>query len=473
MSEAGTRRVAVGILLTVAASFVVLHFGLARGARFVPDDLCQRANVAAYGALASQKILYKTWSGRWVSNGMVASAMLALRDPRGSFPFALALLGFVVATTWAVTSALLADRVRAPLRPLLALVTVAMLFFASPHRGDSWFFVFCALENVVPSCAALLALACACRADERRSWLVVPGALLAAVATGGHESVALPVLAASGGALAAAAWRDREAPRVRAGATMLAIAVLSFAISAASPGSSARLSQMPRQPFLPSLWAAVTEGPAVLLGIAREATAPLVTTLLAWAVAASALAQADPRETNPPLRNVLAVAAVVLLLAPIVAVTSSFPGFYSLGEPPPTRAQLVLAVFLVAAAVALGAAIGAALRGRAVPEQLLAALLMVAVLRVGRDEIPRTRTDIADARAYAAAYDARVALLRALPREPSREIVFLDPLPSSGVLRSAEIGTEDPAQFENRCLRRMLEVTRPLLRAKDAPAPTG
>ena len=50
MTEVGIRRVALGVLLAVAASFVVLHFGLARGARFVPDDLCQRANVAANAA---------------------------------------------------------------------------------------------------------------------------------------------------------------------------------------------------------------------------------------------------------------------------------------------------------------------------------------------------------------------------------------------------------------------------------------
>ena len=472
MSEAGSRRLALALLLALAASFVVLHGQLARGARFVPDDLCQRANVVAYGALGSQRILYATWSGRWVSNGMVASAMTVLRDAKGSFPFALALLAFAVATTWIVTGALLGARVRPALRPLLAIVTVALLFFATPHRGDSWFFVFCALENVVPLAAALLALACARHAGER-SWLVVPGAFLAAVATAGHESVALPVLATGGCVLAVAALHERHDARLRAGATILAVAALSFAISAASPGSSRRLAQMPHTPFLPALWSAVTLGPGVLLGIAREAAAPLVTTLLAWAVAASVLAPADPRAAALPLRRVLAVVAGALLLAPLVGVVATFPGWYSLGEPPPTRAQLVLAVFLVAAAVAIGAALGAALRGRGVAEELLVAMLAVAVLRVGIDEVPRMRADIATAHRYAEAYDARVALLRALPRTPSRDPVLLEPLPPSGVLRSAEIGSDDPGAFENRCLRRMLGVTHPLLRAKDAAASSG
>lgn len=469
MSEAGSRRLALAALLALAATFVGLHFQLARGARFVPDDLCQRANVAAFGALASQRILYATWSGRWVSNGMVASAMTVLRDVKGSFPFALALLGFAVATTWIVTGALLRDRIRAALRPLLAIVTVALLFCATPHRGDSWFFVFCALENVVPLGAVLLALACACGTGER-SWLVVPGAFLAAVATACHESVALVVLALAAGGLAAAALRDRHDPRVRAAATILAVAVLSFAISAASPGSSRRLAQMPHGPFLPALWSAVTLGPGVLLGIARDAAAPLVATLLAWAVAASVLAPADPRAAAVPLRRVLAVVAGALLLGPLVGVVATFPGWYSLGEPPPTRAQLVLAVFLVAAAVAIGAALGAALRGRGVAEELLVAMLAVAVVRVAVDEIPRMRSDIGAAHRYAQAYDARVALLRALPRTPSRDPVLLAPLPPSGVLRSAEIRSDDPGAFENRCLRRMLGVTHPLLRAKDAVA---
>lgn len=472
MSEAGSRRLALAALLALAASFVVLHVQLARSARFVPDDLSQRANVAVYGVLASQRILYATWSGRWASNGMVASAMTVLRDVKGSFPFALALLAFAIGTTWIAAYALLRERVRPALLPLLATATVALLFFATPHRGDSWFFVFCALENAVPLAAALLALACGCRADER-PWLVVPGAFLAAVATACHESVALAVLATFGCALATAALRDRHDPRVRAGATILAIAMLSFAISAASPGSSARLSQMPRHPLVPALWAAATEGPGVLLGIARGAAAPLVTTILAWTAAASVLAPADPRAAAAPLRHLFAVALAILLLAPLVAFTATFPGFYSLGEPPPTRAQLVLAVFLVAAAVAIGAALGAALRGRSAAEELLAAMLAVAVLRVGIDEIPRMRSDVATARRYAEAYDARVALLRALPRTPSRTPVLLEPLPPSGVLRSAEIRSDDPGAFENRSLRRMLGVVHPLLRAPSPDAPPG
>jgi len=480
MSEAGVRRLALGVLLAFAATFLVLHHELARGARFVPDDLCQRADVAALGALRAQRQLYQQWSGRWVSNGMVASAMAVLREPSAAFPYALGLLAFTVAVAWTVARALVGERVRAGLLPLLAVVTVAALFFATPHRGDSWFFVFSSIENLVPLCAALLALACARHASER-SWLVVPGAFLAAVATGGHEAVALPVLATGAVALIASAWRDRRDPRVRAGATMLAIALLSFVVSAASPGSSARLAQMPRTSLFFSASSAATGGPGALLGIARDAAGPLLVVLLAWAVGASrfAPARAVGASSLPPglapvaVRRLLAATGAVLLLAPLVAFAATFSGYYALGEPPPTRAQLVLAVFLVVAAVEIGSLAGAALRDHARAATVLVVLLAAAAARVGVAEIGRMRADIALAHAYAAAYDARVAFLRSLPREPGLAPVVVDPLPPSGVLRSAEISAETPAAFENRCWRRMLQVGRPVLRAPDAPPSRG
>jgi hypothetical protein len=51
----------------------------------------------------------------------------------------------------------------------------------------------------------------------------------------------------------------------------------------------------------------------------------------------------------------------------------------------------------------------------------------------------------------------------------SRVPILLEPLPPSGLLRTAEISSDDPAAHENRCLRRMLGLRRPVLRrATDA-----
>jgi hypothetical protein len=472
MSEADSRRLAVAFLVALAATFLALHFQLARSARFVPDDLSQRANVATFGVLGAQRFMYRRWSGRWASNGMVALVMSVLREPRASFPFAVALLWCTVATAWTVAATLLRGRVRAVVVPLLAVVTVALLFCATPNRGDSWFFVFCALENVAPLCAALLALACVVRADEH-AWLVVPAALLAALATACHESVALAVLATAGCALAAVWLRDHSDPRLRVGMIVVAIALLSFAVSATSPGSAARLAKMPRAPLPSAVWHAALDGPGVLLGIAREAALPLVVTFLVWAVALSTLARDDRTVAPIPARRVLAASASVLLLAPVIAFAATFPGFYSLGEPPPTRAQLVLAVFLVGAAVVLGSSTGAALREHARAAAVLVLLLAATTLRLGAVEVGRMRADIATARTYAAAYDARVAQLRAVKFERSRQPIVLDPLPPSGVLRSAEIRSDDQAAFENRSLRRMLGLGRPVIRAPGPDAPAG
>lgn len=454
-------------LVAFAALFVVLYVELARSGRFPPDDMTRFASVRHYGALVSQWRLYQTWSGRWASNMMVSLVMSVLTDARSVFPYALALLGVVVATTWLLARLLLADLVRATATPLLAAVTAGLLFYATPERGDSWFFVFCSLENVLPLCCGLLALACVRGADARPT-LVVPAALLAAVATGGHESVALGMLAAGTVACAVALLRERDDVRVRTGVRVLAIASLSFAVSALSPGSGARLDGLPRVAFGTAVHSALAAGPGVLLDVARAGAAPLVASLLVWAAAGNLLAPANAAPRSPG--HVLRVLGAILVLAPIVALAATFPGFLALGEPPPARAQLVLAVFLVVASVVLGSTLGSAARVWPRSATPLATLALCALALVATRESVRMRADIATARLYAAAYDARIAALKGRRFERDPAPILLAPLPPSGVLRSAEISGDDPRAYANRSLRRLVSLRRFVLLAKE-PAP--
>jgi len=459
--------VVVAALLAFALLFVVLHFELARSARFVPDDMTRFASVREFGVLESQWRLYENWSGRWASNAMVSLVMALLRDARSVFPYAVALLAFVVANAWLLTRLLLAGRVRATAAPLLALVTTALLFYATPERGDSWFFVFCSVENAVPLCAALLALACVLRSGERPR-LVVPAALLAAVATACHESVALGVLAAAACCVVLGVLRDRDDPRARAGLRVLAIAIASFAISGLSPGSGARLGGLPREPLGAALWQAATAGPGVLLDVARAGAGALVASLLVWTAAGNVLAPDGASPATPA--RVVRVLFAILLLAPIVALAATFPGYYALGEPPPARAQLVLAVFLVVASVVLGSELGSALRARPTIAPVLVASVLAALVFVGARETQRMRSDIATARVYAAGYDARIATLTGRRFERDPVPILLPPLPPSGVLRTAEISAEDPRAYANRSLRRLMRLRRFVLLAPYAAA---
>ncbi len=456
-------------LLALAAlglTFLVLHFSLAQSSRFVPDDLCLFGSVRRLGVLGTERVLYATWSGRWASNLIVAAALSLMTDARSAFPYALVLLGFVVAAAWLAIRTICAGRVARGAMPLVALASVALLFFSTPERGDSWFFVFCSIENLVPLCCALLALACVLRAEERM-WLVVPGALLGAVATAGHESVALPVLALGSGALLGELLRRRtfDARRARAAAIVLVVAWASFGVSAASPGSAARLRKLVPSPWSEALWSAATRGPEVLLEVARAGLAPLAATLAVWAVAGSLLAPVDARPRSP--RRLAALLVALLAASWVVAAAATLPGFYALEEPPPLRAQLVLAFFLVCATAWLGLELGAVLRPRPRAGAMLAAALVGLVGLVLAREVPRMRADAATARVYARAYDARMDELREARRTKGRGPILLAPLPPSGVLRSAEISADNPMAHENRCLRRMTQTLRPVLRRSE------
>ncbi|HEY8515094.1 MAG TPA: DUF6056 family protein [Candidatus Binatia bacterium] len=462
------RTVALATLALFAALFLVLYVALAQSARFVPDDLCLFASTRKWGVLGTEWQLYTTWSGRWASNLIVAAVMSTLSDARSSYPFSLAALAYAVLSTWVVARVVWRDAVRAAVLPLLALVTVALLFYATPHRGDSWFFVFCAIENLVPLCCALLALACVLRADAHPR-LAVPAALLAAISTAGHESVALSALFLGGLGLALGFVVRRDDPRLARGAVVLAVALASFAVSAASPGSAARLDQLPRAPLHVALRDALTGGPQVLRGVAEATPSALLATLATWTLAA--LVFAPERATALPPRRVLGVVALLLVAAFGVAVAASFPGYYALGTPPPERGRFVLAFFLIGGMATLGVALGGVLRAVPGSAPAVVAAVVLAASFVGYRQTVRMLPEIQVARRYAAAYDARIATILAARRPRDRSTIFVDPLPSSGPLRSAELDPENPRAYANRCLKNYLRLLRPILRRTAATPP--
>jgi hypothetical protein len=139
------------------------------------------------------------------------------------------------------------------------------------------------------------------------------------------------------------------------------------------------------------------------------------------------------------------------------------PGYYALGDAPPTRAQLALATYLVVATAILGVALGGFLRGRHPTTVALATALVVAI--VFQRERGALIPDIAAARIYARAYDARMATLADASARTQNALLVLDPLPPSGLLRSAEITPDAPFAFANRCLARAAGLHTGLVRA--------
>lgn len=480
-SSVETRRaadlLAVAVLAAAAATFVILFFQLAKSARFTPDDLCQLAAVRERGAFVVQRELYNTWSGRWAANLLLTLVMAGGRRSPSLFVHALALLALAAGTSWVLLRATAASRVRTALLPLLAIVTTALLFFATPHQGDSWFFAFSSLENLVPVCSGALALACVA-GSVRRPWLVGPGALLAAVAGGGHECAALPWLAAGAGLLAwtvvrgaAGDLRSRlGAPRVRAGLVVLGVGAASFAVCALSPGSAARATFTRHAPLDVALASTLLGAPALLLDVARNGAAALLASVVVWTWAAQRGAQDPPVGT----RDVVQVAAGLLALALVVAGASALPGYYALGEAPPTRAQLALAAYLVAATATFGVVLGSRLGGRGDARRALALALALATVLVVAIVFQRERArlvpDIAAGRIYARAYDARMSALAAAAARAERTRVVVEPLPPSGLLRSAEISPDAPRAFTNRCLARAVGLATGVVRRPDPPA---
>jgi len=453
-------------LAAAGATFVILYFQLAKSSRFPPDDLCIFSHVQELGVWGAQLRLFRTWSGRWASNLLVTLVMGNEARTPSLFLHALALLSFAVVTVWATMRAVAADRVGAGVAPVLAVVTVALAFFATPHQGDSWFFAFSSVENLVPVCCGALALACVLRADAR-PWLVVPGAIAAAVAAGGHECVSLTWLSVGYALLAWAAVRmGAGESRIRSGAIVLAVATASFVVCAASPGAAARATLLRHAPAHVAIGRALLGGPRLVAEIVLATLPVLAAIVLVWAWATRCFARDTARASA---REVASVALALAALSLVAGFATALPGYYALGEAPPTRAQLALAIFLIGAAAVVGVQLGSWLRGSARSQQVLAVSMLVLVAVVFQRERARLIPEIAAARIYARAYDARMATLREAAGRDQRSPVLLDPLPPSGLLRTAEVSPDKPRSYANRCLARAVGLRGGVLRRPDSP----
>src|SRR5262249_524007 len=152
-------------------------------------------SVEQRGFLGTQRLLFESWSGRWASNFFVTAAMSVLPASGSLGAYSLCLLAITTATAAVVLKALFRERIDAPPTIPLALTSVALLFLASPHRGDSWFFAYSSIENVWPMCFGALAFACVRQAPRGLGW-VAAAIAFAALATAGHQCVALTFLVA-------------------------------------------------------------------------------------------------------------------------------------------------------------------------------------------------------------------------------------------------------------------------------------
>src|SRR5581483_8977325 len=334
------RGAAIVACLALSVGVIILYAQLAKRARFTPDDLCVFSSVEQRGFLAAQRLLFESWSGRWASNFFVTAAMSVLPASGSLRAYSLCLLGFTTATAAVVLKALFRERIDPPATIALALTSIAFLFLVSPHRGDSWFFAYASIENVWPMCFGALAFACVRQAYRGRGW-VAAAILLAALATAGHQCVALSFLAAGGigvawmwvalshAPLSGAADRRRRAEATAATAAFVA-GLASFVVCVSAPGD--RLAYLRPATIPDALRDTIAGAPSIVGDIVAAHPMALVSAALVWLVAGLVLIPAEDRGGGRRLAVRLSGAAAVLSA---IGLVSSFPGYYALHGPPP------------------------------------------------------------------------------------------------------------------------------------------
>jgi hypothetical protein len=362
---------AYAVFLLLLAALLV-HAQLGTYSRFMADDYCGAAAVAARGVFGGTVTSYLTWSGKYSS---ALFGGLALRLGPGLIPLhpAFILLAWFGATALALFQFPLAQG-RLPRLCLSGLLSAALAFTTlqtSPHLNQTLYW-FSAMSNVLPP--LILSAASVGIARHRlthdqplgNSWVFGVGAGgLSFIAGGFNETYT--VLQASAWALFllvaivfdGSRFRTKLLPRT---APFLLGSLAALAVVAAAPGNSARIAVVGVHPTLVSTmtiaWQSLFEFLVWSVSSRQPCLSLLALLFLSTLISAGFFGgSVDIVETRRLKRKTL----LLLPVGTLILLYSCFvPAAYGLGGSLPGRDQVIPAFVLVCAVATGGLIIGQA-----------------------------------------------------------------------------------------------------------------
>jgi hypothetical protein len=459
----------VVFLLLLAA--LLVHAQLGTYSRFMADDYCGAAGVAARGILGGTVTSYLTWSGKY-SSALFGGLALQMGPDLVPLQPAFILLAWFGITALALFQFPLAESrlARLCLSGLLSAALVFTTLQTSPHLNQTLYW-FSAMSNVLPPLVFLAASVGIARHRLAReqlignSWVLGVGAAGLSFIAGGFNE-AYTVLQASAWALFllvaivfdGSHFRTRLLPRT---APFLIGSLAALAVVAAAPGNSARISVVGSNPSAVSTMTIAWQSLFEFLKWSVSSRQPclsllallLLSTLISAGFFGGSAHLIETRQVKRKALLLLPVATFILLYACFV------PAAYGLGGSLPGRDQVIPAFVLVCAMASGGAVIGQSPEQARCPTSrqglrpfslsiaactlILYSITTTQAMNIQLRQLPRFAL-------YASRWDANESLIREAMAEGADQVVLVRIPENWAGMPDLEINN-DPGHWVNIC----------------------
>lgn len=431
------KRLTYWIFWLVALSFALLVVVLGWYNRFAHDDYGVLLKVNEFGVFDSVGYWYETWSGRWAANLIIAGILKVFYNYGGLWLYVIITLAFCF---WAcrvfVDSLLNKVHKNLSLWGFSGLLGVS-LFYLTFDIGETWFWVTSSVMYLWTVLACLLGLGWLLN-DKQHLWQWLGIGLCFLFVGGANEGFTVVLLVALPFLLLV---KGISKPKLTVAFTAL---LVGFVILYLAPGNGIRKGFFPEVSLLQTFKVAGVSFKILVKEFILPKFPYLVLFSLPWVGIGLS---ADKLSTGAFLR----VVGLMVFATAILCFLAMLPTAYSLVSLGPKRYLTQVSLYLVLDTVGIGYYMGRYFKST----RFFPIVVLVAIVTIVGLNIYNLIAQYPIAKRYAAAEDARIALLLEEKQKGRMEILSLDPLPPSGMLKSNEI-TEYPDHFSNQHLKDVL-----------------
>jgi len=444
-----------------SAAFLILYIILSSNNRFAADDYFFLENVSKQGIWNGMLTAYNSWVTRWFAILFLNVALRSYILFHSLLPYHLiTLLVFTFAVMnfiRALTERFLRVKIPVPVRFLYAVLFTASFFFFTFNTGETWFWITCTSMYLWSIIFFIIGLTCIILTDNKVNWLTRFICAFCFLFIGGaSESTAISILFLLIAGVIYTLYKIkfsfnsflREERNKLLLISLVAIGV-ALLISYMGEGRILRQSALPKTGILTAKFIAAKSILKLLLFYLPLKIHWFIFFSVPWIY----LGYQYNSEKKESLEKVLRQIAVFVFIFLLLSFISFIPVSYLLGETGPFRTWILASLYLAVCCLVCGFYLGykiewkKKLLHRAFNISLSTLIVMMTINISEQNKITSK---------YAAAVDQRMIYLTLLQKE-KRKTVELEPLPSSGMLYSAEI-SEDSSHFSNLHLKKIMDL---------------
>jgi len=438
------------ILLALAGIvFVLFYLMLGYYSRFATDDYHYIALGKQHGIWGSMMFSYHHYTGRWTSLLLLVAGLKFLTQWGTLLPFHLITITLTVVSFYYLIKNSLKRYLKSEINKLVlisySVLLTAMFFFTSIDIGETWFWVTASVHYLWGVIIVCLGTSLILSSSNKPGIYIL--IILSFLFAGGANETIVFVMVLLFVISIGVILIEKKAALVKLKDDQLLFKLISglvaitisFYITYKAPGNEVRASVLPENTLLNALWITITSSGKLILFKLPGKIPYLILFALPWLFLGNATMK---NASFKPKLKALFYSSIILLL---LIFCSLFPSAYMIAEIAPARALTQISFCICLFVCIWSFYIGNWLVIKESSRKLLlnVSLVLIICLMIFHiyDQLPIVSK-------YAQQVDDRVAYLNRMNQSGNTTLVRVEPLPSSGMLLSAEI-TVDSTRHPN------------------------